>query len=144
MRQRLDQISNDITKLVAEVEPKYVAMEDFVYYGNRGQTTSSMPVLIENIRMLGKGMGYDVAIYTNAYWKSILLKNHTADKHQVEHRVHMLLNLDAAIWNKSDPKTHMRDAMAIALTFWQLHTHKAAPPKRKGVPMKELKMKWSS
>lgn len=137
-RDRLDLIALEIQKLIAEHEPTYVVMEDFVYFGNKGATTSTMPVLIETIRMLSKQMGYEAIIFANGVWKKILLKNHVANKNQVQHCIHRRLNLDTKTWDKLDKGGHIRDAMSLALTQWEFVTSRAKKPVKRQV----IKSNW--
>lgn len=116
-RDRIDAISLDVQKVLAVQEPDYVVMEDFVFFGNRGKTTSIMPALVENIRVMGKMLGYNVVIFTNAAWKKILLRNHIASKEQIQYYTHKQLGLQADIWDAKDKGGHERDAMALALTL---------------------------
>lgn len=139
-RERLDQIALELQKIIAEHEPQYVVVEDFVFYGNKGGTTSTMPVLVETIRMLGRALGYNVEIYTNGTWKKILLKNHVANKNQVQHYVHRALHLPTAEWDKKDRGGHIRDAMALGLTHWKYITKRAKKPSKQ----KTITMNWRS
>ena len=119
-RERLDEISLVIQRLIYKHQPDAVAMEDFVFFGNRGPTTSIMPALIESIRILCRTVDCDCEIYANGVWKKILLKNHRANKNQVQHYLHRKLKLDTATWDKLDRGGHIRDALALAYTHWTM------------------------
>jgi Holliday junction resolvasome RuvABC endonuclease subunit len=119
MRDRIDHISDNIQKLIARYEPHFLVMEDFTWRGSKGVTGSQMPALIENIRVMGRVLGYDVAIFTTAQWKRLLLGNGTATKVQVQHCVHKKLGLDEIFWDAHDKGGHIRDAMALGLTQWK-------------------------
>lgn len=137
-RDRLDYIADEFRKITENNSPQHIVIEDFVFFGNRGATTSIMPVLIETLRMQGRALGYEVVILANGSWKKMLLKNHVANKNQVQHYVHRALGLDTKIWDKQDPGGHIRDAMALALTQWAYLTVGA----RKPVKQQTISMNW--
>jgi Holliday junction resolvasome RuvABC endonuclease subunit len=138
-RERIDYIGCEIQKVVAETVPQAIVMEDFVYFGNKGKTTSDMPALIENIRMLGRMMGYEVQIYSNGEWKKLLLRNHQASKEQIQHYIHNKLKLDKTYWDALDKGGHIRDAMALALTYYVSRTTESKPKSNK---KSNLTIKW--
>lgn len=117
-RERIDDISLQIHRLLVDHKPDVVVMEDFVFFGNRGRVTSIMPALIESIRILCRTLGVDCEIYANGTWKRILLKNHQANKNQVQHFIHRKLQLDTEQWDHLDRGGHIRDSYALAYTHW--------------------------
>lgn len=114
-RMRIDTISEQLEDILLKHLPDVLVIEDFVYFGNKGKTTSTMPTLIENLRLLGRRLNIETKIYPNGDWKLWLLKNRMAKKNQVQHYVHRALNLNTAVWDKKDRGGHIRDAMGLAL-----------------------------
>lgn len=120
-RDRIDYIASEIQVIINDEKPDYIAIEDFVYFGNKGKTTTTMPMLVENVRFLCRINGIIPKIYTNGHWKKTIMDNHKASKIQAQFFIHHHYKLDAAHWNTFDKGGHIRDAMAVATcVFYQI------------------------
>lgn len=109
-RDRIDTISERLDDIVIEFKPQQISIEDFVYFGNRGKTSSNMSALIENMRISFKQHNIPVTIYANGQWKRILLGNYRANKKQVEHYINRIMTIDF-----KDRGGHVYDSIGLAL-----------------------------
>lgn len=126
-RDRTDLLTSSILDIFDTVQkPDAIALEDFVFMGNRGTAESQLIRLVENMRMVFTAGRYPTAIYDNAYWKTVLMQCRTANKEQVRHFVCRTLHLNAEEWAKRDRGGHMLDAAGLALTYAKLLKLKGA------------------
>jgi Holliday junction resolvasome RuvABC endonuclease subunit len=115
-RERADWLGQEIMRMVAEIEPAAMVVEDFVFMGKRGGAGSQMPMLVEHLRMTGRQMGYEVVIYANGDWKAKTLKCRTANKLQVEHYIkRQLPGIEKQLGKQPD---HVWDAIGLAYCKW--------------------------
>jgi Holliday junction resolvasome RuvABC endonuclease subunit len=114
---RLDILGTMTKKLINEVKPDYIAMEDFTEQGKRvGKTYKEMAYLTEHLRLLARSLNTEATIYTNACWKKQTLKTGHASKIQVKHYVSNMIP-EAANVLKNQPD-HVWDSVGIAYCKW--------------------------
>lgn len=87
VRDRSDFLGAEALKVIQEVQPTAIGIEDWTYMGNRGKQESHMPVLVEHLRMVAKGFGVPVYVFENAAWKKKTLGIGGANKEQIKHYV---------------------------------------------------------
>jgi crossover junction endodeoxyribonuclease RuvC len=117
---RLSRISQRLEELIAEHQPDRVAIEDVFYAVN---VKSALKLgQVRGVAMLAAASaGLDVAEYAPLSIKSAVVGYGKAEKHQVQHMVARLLNLD-----KIPEPTDAADALAIAIC----HLHMSATRER--------------
>lgn len=114
IRSRIDQLGSDMKKLIAQLQPAHVVIEDFVEQGKLvGKTYKEMAFLIEHMRLAGREMGYEVTIYENGEWKKIAIGAYRLNKEQVKHFVaHNVKNAKEFLGSRT--ATHVWDSVGIA------------------------------
>lgn len=112
VRFRIDRIGHEMRRLIEELAPTHVVIEDFTEQGKRvGTTYKEMSWLIEHMRMVGREMDHVVTIYENAEWKQLAVGASRLNKDQVKHFVaHRVA--DAGVYLKGRP-THIWDSVGI-------------------------------
>ena len=117
---RLSQISRRLEELIAEHHPDRVAIEDVFYAVN---VKSALKLgQVRGVAMLAAATaGLEVAEYAPLSIKSAVVGYGKAEKHQVQHMVARLLNL-----NELPEPPDAADALAIAIC----HLHTAATRER--------------
>ena len=117
---RLSQISSRLQELIAEHQPDRVAIEDVFYAVN---VKSALKLgQVRGVAMLAAAAaGLEVAEYAPLSIKSAVVGYGKAEKHQVQHMVARLLNLD-----EIPEPADAADALAIAIC----HLHTAATKER--------------
>ncbi len=117
---RLSRISTRLQELIAEHRPDRVAIEDVFYAVN---VKSALKLgQVRGVAMLAAATaGLEVAEYAPLSIKSAVVGYGKAEKHQVQHMVGRLLNLD-----EIPEPADAADALAIAIC----HLHTAATKER--------------
>ena len=117
---RLSRISRRLEELIVEHQPDRVAIEDVFYAVN---VKSALKLgQVRGVAMLAAASaGLEVAEYAPLSIKSAVVGYGKAEKHQVQHMVARLLNLD-----KIPEPTDAADALAIAIC----HLHMSATRER--------------
>lgn len=115
-RERIDFQSRELMKLINSLGVTHVVAEDFVYMGRVGAASEQMVALVEHIRIRCEVLEIPCEIYTNGFWKTVLMKCRTANKNQVAHFItnQKVLKLNKEHLKRIDPGNHIRDAIAIA------------------------------
>lgn len=120
MALKLQQIFSSLSALIAEHQPRVVAIEDVFYAVN---VKSALKLgQVRGVAMLAaSAAGLEVAEYSPLSIKSAVVGYGKADKHQVQEMVMRLLHLDS----RPQP-TDAADALAIAIC----HIHTSSTLKR--------------
>jgi Holliday junction resolvasome RuvABC endonuclease subunit len=87
-RERIDILGEWLKSTIYLHQPTHIAIEDFTEQGvQTGTTYKVMATLIENMRMVCRGLGHEADIMTNAEWKKIATGSKGLNKDQVKHFV---------------------------------------------------------
>lgn len=86
-RVRIDEIGRQARGLIEQIEPTAIGIEDWTFMGKKGKQESSMPVLVEHLRMVSLSYNVPVFVFPNAEWKKLTLKIGGANKDQIKHYV---------------------------------------------------------
>jgi len=108
--QRLDDIHQQIKKLIAKQKPQALAIEE-IFFAKNAKTALLVVQVMGVIKMTAHQAGLEVAGYTPLNIKSAITGYGRADKKQIEFMVVKTLGLKQNI--KPD---HAADAAAVALT----------------------------
>jgi len=119
---RLSRISRRLEELIAEHHPNRVAIED-VFYAVNVKSALKLGQVRGVAMLVAASAGLEVAEYAPLSIKSAVVGYGKAEKHQVQHMVARLLNLD-----KIPEPADAADALAIAIC----HLHTAATRERQG------------
>ena len=116
VRERIDALGTDVSTLIKDVKPTFIAMEDFVEQGKRvGKTYKEMSYLTEHLRLVCRSLGYEVVIYANGIWKRKTLKATNASKIQVQHYIKHTVQDTEKILKSPD---HVWDSVGIGYCRW--------------------------
>lgn len=113
-RDRNDLISDQARALMTAFQPTAVGIEDWTYMGKKGKQESTLPALIESLRLTAKYSGFEPYVYTNAEWKKKTLKIGGANKEQIKHYVTMRLKDPAQIVRMPQ---HVWDAVGVCFAI---------------------------
>lgn len=112
-RQRIDILGEWLKIILYTHQPTHVAIEDFTEQGvQTGTTYKIMATLIENMRMVCRGLGHEADIMTNAEWKKIATGSKGLNKDQVKHFVSHKIP-GAKEHYKGRTATHVWDACGV-------------------------------
>jgi len=119
VRDRIDYIGEEARKVIQQADPTHIAIEDFTEQGKFvGKTYKEMAWLTEHFRILGRELGYEVAIYENGYWKKVTMGAMRVNKQQVQHYV--CTQLPEASTMLARQPDHVWDSVGIGLCCWKL------------------------
>lgn len=116
IRERIDQLGEDIKGLILTSKPELIALEDFVEQGKRvGKTYKEMSYLTEHMRLVCRTLGHEATIYSNGVWKKKTLNASSASKAQVQHYVsHKVINAHRLL----KAPDHVWDSVGIGYCRW--------------------------
>ena len=120
IRTRVDLLSAKLAKLITATQPTHVTIEDYVEQGVRSGTTyKDMTMLIENMRLTCRTLGYEANILANAEWKKIAVGTKGLNKKQIQHFVtHRVKGTHVLGSRNSD--THVWDSVGIGYAQFKL------------------------
>ena len=119
VRTRIDALGDGMAQLIERIQPTHVAIEDFTEQGKRvGKTYKEMAWLTEHLRMVGRALNYDIAIYENGYWKRKTLGIRGATKVQVQHFLRHHVQGSEALIHLPKNKNHIWDSVGVGYCLY--------------------------
>lgn len=119
VRERIDFIGAEVSKLIQELRPTHMAIEDFTEQGKFvGKTYKEMAWLTEHFRIVARNEGLPLSIYENGEWKKHTLKAARANKEQAKHYISHKLPETRELLAKAP--THVWDSVGIGYCQWLL------------------------
>jgi len=116
---RLARIHDEVRTVISRYAPAECAIES-VFFGANTKSAFATGQARGVALLATAGAELDLAEYSPAQIKSVVVGSGTAEKSQVTYMVRMILSLD------HDPKPdHAADALAIAITHARLRDHAA-------------------